>query len=101
MTVESASKNLDSQLLQGPILSVSDPVATLFQCEGNIFLAIVQVNDICIDHESVLEIRMELLLESIVSVQFQVYQFVESYIKTTLTMTMPIGNGIVRWKLLF
>ena len=76
-TVDSASVNLDSQLSQGPILSVGDPVATLLRCEGNIFLAIVQVTDICIDHESVLEIRMELLLESIVSVQFQVYQFVE------------------------
>ena len=62
---------------QGPILSVGDPVATLLRCEGNIFLAIVQVNDICVDHESVLEIGVELLLEHIVSVQFQVYQFVE------------------------
>jgi hypothetical protein len=61
----------------GPSLFVGDPVATLIQCEGNIFLAIVQVNDISVDHTSVLEIRPQFLVESIIMVQFQIYQFME------------------------
>jgi hypothetical protein len=96
--VDSASINLDSELSQGPILSVGDPVATLLRCEGNIFLAIVQVNDICIDHESVLEIGVELLLEPIVLVQFQVYQFIEITHQDDPDHGNRIGNGIVGWK---
>jgi len=61
----------------GPALSVGDPAATLLGCEGNIFLAIVQVNEIIVDHLSVLEISPELLVEPIVTIQFQVYQLVE------------------------
>lgn len=42
-------------VLDGPSLFVGDPVATLLRCEGNIFLGIVQVNEISVDHLSVLK----------------------------------------------
>jgi len=64
-------------ILDGPSLSVGDPAATLLGCKGNIFLAIIQVNEIIVDHLSVLEISPELLVEPIVMIQFQVYQLVE------------------------
>lgn len=46
-------------------------VVTLVRCEGNIFLGIVQVYEIVIDHLSVLEIQPEVLVELIVTIQFQ------------------------------
>lgn len=61
----------------GPSLFVNDPVVTLVKCKGNIFLLIVHVTKICVDCESVLDIGPNLLMESIVSIQFQVYQMVE------------------------
>jgi len=59
------------------VLSIGDPVATLLKCEGNIFLAIVQINDILIDNVSVLEIGPAFLLEPVVTVQFQALQLIE------------------------
>lgn len=61
----------------GPSVFVSNPVVTLIQCEGNIFLAIIQVGDISIDQTSVLEIRSEFLVESVVTIQFQIYHITE------------------------
>ena len=72
-----ASTVASDVILDGPSLSVGDPAATLLGCEGNLFLAIVQVNEIIVDHLSVLEISPELLVEPIVTIQFQVYQLVE------------------------
>ena len=59
------------------VLSIGDPVATALKCEGNVFLAIVQINDILIDNESVLEIAPAFLMEPVVTVQFQTLQLVE------------------------
>lgn len=59
------------------VLSIGDPVATALKCEGNVFLAIVQINDILIDNESVLEIAPAFLMEPVVTVQFQALQLVE------------------------
>jgi hypothetical protein len=74
MDSSSASSGLTSA---GPSLFINDPATTLVRCEGNIFLSIVQVTEICVDHESVLEIGPALLMEAIVKIQFQVYQMVE------------------------
>lgn len=81
-TVNPPSTADESSLSVGVIsdrrsLFVGDPVATLIQCEGNAFLAIVQVNDIIIDRVSVLEIRPDFLFESTVTIQFQIYQLLE------------------------
>jgi hypothetical protein len=59
------------------VLSIGDPVATVLKCEGNIFLAIVQINDILIDNISVLEIGPAFLMEPVVTVQFQALQLIE------------------------
>ena len=72
------TSTVTSELIpDGPSLSVGDPAATLLGCEGNIFLAIVQVNEIIVDHLSVLEISPKLLVGPIVMIQFQVYQLIE------------------------
>jgi len=72
------TSTVTSELIpDGPSLSVGDPAATLLGCEGNIFLAIVQVNEIIVDHLSVLEISPKLLVGPIVTIQFQVYQLIE------------------------
>ena len=41
-----ASTIASDVILDGPSLSIGDPAATLLGCEGNIFLAIIQVNEI-------------------------------------------------------
>ena len=51
-------------------------VVTLVRCEGNIFLGIVQVYEIVIDHLSVLEIR-RFPLNPLLQFSFRVYQMVE------------------------
>ena len=59
------------------VLSIGDPVATLLKCEGDIFLAIVEINDILIENKSVLEIGPAFLMEPVVTVQFQALQLIE------------------------
>jgi len=59
------------------VLSISNPAATLLKCKGNIFLAIVQINDIFIDKKSVLEIGPAFLMELVVTIQFQALQLVK------------------------
>jgi hypothetical protein len=61
------------------VLSVGDPVATIIQCEGRFFLAVVQINDICFDASSLLEISTRFLVEPAVTVQFQIIQVVETF----------------------
>jgi hypothetical protein len=55
------------------LLSICDPAATIFQCKGQFFLAIVQINEILFDASPVLEISPHFLMEPTVSVQFQIY----------------------------
>ena len=76
-TMDSSSTSSSRLTSAGPSLFINDPAATLIRCEGNIFLAVVQVTEICVDHKSVLEIGPDLLMEAIVNIQFQVYQMVE------------------------
>jgi len=58
-------------------LTVRDPVATLIQCEGHFFLAVVQINNILFDSSPILKINPRFLMEPAVTVQFQIYQLVE------------------------
>src|SRR5260221_3915206 len=44
------------------VLSVGDPAATIIQCEGHFFLAVVQINEIWFDASSLLEIRPRYLV---------------------------------------
>ena len=60
------------------LLSIGDPAATVVQCEGQFFLAIVQINDILFDTSPVLEISPRFLMEPTVTVQFQIYQVIET-----------------------
>lgn len=99
------TSNVPSDLvLDESSLFVGDPVATLLRCEGKILLGIVQVNEINGDHLLLLEIRLELLVEPVVSIQFQVYCLVEitdtndADYKFT---TMPTGNGTGSCKRIF
>ena len=59
-------------------LSIGDPAATIVQCEGQFFLAIVQVNEILFNTSPVLEISPQFLMEPMVAVQFQIYQIIET-----------------------
>lgn len=61
------------------VLSVGDPAATIVQCEGRFFLAVVQINEICFDASSLLEISPRYLVEPAVTVQFQIFQVVETF----------------------
>ena len=60
------------------LLSIGDPAATVVQCEGQFFLAIIQINNILFDTSPVLEISPRFLMEPTVTVQFQIYQVVET-----------------------
>ncbi|KAN0128293.1 hypothetical protein V8E53_013877 [Lactarius tabidus] len=53
----------------GTLLSIGDPAATVVQCEGQFFLAIIQINEILFNTSPVLEI---------ITVQFQIYQIIET-----------------------
>jgi hypothetical protein len=61
------------------VLSVGDPAATIIQCEGRFFLAMVQINDICFDASSLLKISPRFLVEPAVTVQFQIFQVVKTF----------------------
>ncbi|KAF8890598.1 hypothetical protein BD779DRAFT_1702573 [Infundibulicybe gibba] len=60
-----------------PVLSINDPAATLVQCQDKIFLAVVNVTQITIDKRPVYEIGLELLMEPIVKVHFQILHLSE------------------------
>jgi hypothetical protein len=60
------------------LLSIGDPAVTVVQCEGQYFLAVIQINEILFDTSPVLEISPRFLMEPAVTVQFQIYQVVET-----------------------
>ena len=62
----------------GALLSVGDPAATVVQSKRQFFLAIVQINEILVDTSPVLEISPHFLMELTVTVQFQIYQIIET-----------------------
>ena len=78
-------------------LTVGDPVATLIQCKGHFFLAVVQMNDILFDSSPILEINPRFLIEPAVTVQFQIYQLLKS-LAMILILVVLTGNGTTRWK---
>jgi len=61
------------------VLSVGDPIATIVQCEGHFFLAVVQINEICFDSSSLLEISPRFIIEPMVMVQFQIFQVIKAF----------------------
>jgi hypothetical protein len=60
------------------LLSIGNPAATVVQCQGQFFLAIIQINEILFDSSPLLEISPHFLIEPTVTVQFQIYQLVET-----------------------
>jgi hypothetical protein len=72
--VSSALVDLTSEAL----LSIGDPATTVVQCKGQFFLTIIQINDILFDTSPVLEISPQFLMELTVTVQFQIYQVMET-----------------------
>jgi len=73
---------------------MGDPACTLVTCEGNMFLAVINVTDIIIDSHSHLDINQTLLAESTVVIHFQICHLIE---KTTPNNSGPEGNGEWRW----
>ena len=65
-------------LTSGTLLSIGDPAATVVRCERQFFLAIVQINEILVDTSPVLEISPRFLMEPTITVQFQIYQIIET-----------------------
>ena len=59
-------------------LSIGDPATTIVQHEGQFFLAIIQVNEILFNTSPVLKISPRFLVEPTVTVQFQIYQIIET-----------------------
>ncbi|KAG8922940.1 hypothetical protein FRC02_011506 [Tulasnella sp. 418] len=77
----SGSANLidqDTVFNDSAALVLNDPATTLLRCEGQVFLAVVQINQIKIDTNSTDTIAVDLLLvgESTVSIGFQILQLV-------------------------
>ncbi|KAN0132252.1 hypothetical protein V8E53_010018, partial [Lactarius tabidus] len=60
------------------LLSIGDPATTVIQCQGQFFLAIIQINEILFDSSPLLKISPCFLMEPMVTVQFQIYQLVET-----------------------
>ena len=53
-------------------------MATVVQCKGQFFLAIIQINEILFNSSPLLEISPCFLMEPTVTVWFQIYQIVET-----------------------
>ncbi|ESK82251.1 hypothetical protein Moror_15507 [Moniliophthora roreri MCA 2997] len=58
--------------LGGPKLLINDPIASLIKCEDGIFLCIGEVRALLLNGKPVDELSLELLLENIVSISYQV-----------------------------
>ncbi|KAI0282663.1 hypothetical protein BC826DRAFT_1110696 [Russula brevipes] len=62
--------------IDGPILSVLQPIATLVFCEHKLFLCIAEVNGLFLDSRSVDGIPVAILLEKIAEVSYQALRLV-------------------------
>ena len=60
------------------LLLIGDPAATVVQCNGQFFLAVIQINKILVDTSPVLKISASFLMEPTVAVHFQIYQVIET-----------------------
>ena len=67
-----------SSIFGSSTLCVGDPAATIVNCEGRLFLAIIHVSDIIVDFNATVEIDIKLLMEPVVVIQFQICQIVET-----------------------
>ena len=77
-TVSANPNVIDSTSVFGTsTVCVGDPIATVVTCEGHAFLAIAHICDILVDATSQLEIDVKLLMETIVTIQFQICDLVE------------------------
>ena len=79
------------------VLSMDDPAATIVQCEGHFFLAVVQINKICFDGSSLLEISPRFLIEPAVQFSFKSFKW-SKLSAMTWTSTALTGNGTTGWK---
>jgi len=73
--------------MEGPMLSVLQPIATLVFCEQKLFLCIAEVNGLFRDSLPVNDILITVLPEKIVQVSYQVLHVVPS-------STADDSNGI-------
>jgi hypothetical protein len=62
--------------LEGPILSILQPIATLVFCEDKLFLCIGEVNGLFLDNQPVDDIPLSALSEKIACVSYQVLRLV-------------------------
>lgn len=69
----SLSVNAD---VEGPILSILQPIATIVSCEDKLFLCIGEVNGLFLDHQPVDDIPISVLSEKITCVSYQALHLV-------------------------
>jgi len=61
-----------------PTLSIHQPIATVIECEGKLFLCIAEVNGLFLDHQPVDDIPISVLSEKISQVSYQGLRLVPS-----------------------
>jgi hypothetical protein len=62
--------------VDGPFLSILQPIATLIFCEQKLFLCIAEVNGLFLDHKSVEDIPFSVLSEKIAEVSYQALRLI-------------------------
>ena len=62
--------------IEGPILSILQPIATVVSCEDMLFLCIGEVNGLFLDHQPVDDIPISVLSEKIACVSYQALHLV-------------------------
>ncbi|KAJ7673391.1 hypothetical protein B0H17DRAFT_947258 [Mycena rosella] len=71
----------EPQILGGPCLRIDNPICTLVRCEEKLFLAIGSVNDLSFGPDTVDEISLELLADSVAKVSFQIMCLVRTTVE--------------------
>jgi hypothetical protein len=79
-----------------PSLRIGNPIATLVQCEGDVFLAIGQVNTIVLGLCSMDSIVLDLLPDPATKISYQIFQLVPTH-----ATDEPNGDYDWRWSLGF
>ena len=78
-------------------LCVSDPITTIVVCKNNAFLTVAHVNNILVDRYSQLEIDIKLLVESIVTIQFQICQLMETMMPDSAGPGILDSETLTHW----
>jgi hypothetical protein len=81
----------DNTRVEGPTLSILQPIATLVFCEQKLFLCIAEVNGLFHDSLPVDDIPIALLSEKIIQVSYQAVRLVPA-------STTDDSNGINDWR---